>query len=171
MPRIDPESLGEGGENICAFLDMLAYAEGTTLFGGEDGYNVLVGGKTFDSYADHPRIYVKLSFRPRAPTLATPKEKITLTSSAAGRYQFLARTWDALKAKLALKDFGPLSQDKAAIQLIRERKALLDVRTGDIRTAIGKCRNIWASLPGAGYGQREHKLADLLREYSKAGGM
>lgn len=158
MPRIDPEALGEGGENICAFLDMLAYAEGTTLFGGEDGYNVLVGGKTFDSYTDHPRIYVPLS-------------RYKITSSAAGRYQFLAKTWDALKAKLGLTDFGPLSQDKAAIQLIRERKALLDIRSGDIRAAIGKCRNIWASLPGAGYGQREHKMTDLLREYSRAGGM
>lgn len=158
MARIDPDSLGEGGENICAFLDMLAYAEGTILFGGQDGYNVLVGGKTFDSYADHPRIYVPLS-------------RYKITSSAAGRYQFLAKTWDALKAKLGLKDFGPLSQDKAAIQLIRERKALLDIRSGDIRAAIGKCRNIWASLPGAGYGQREHKMTDLLAEYSKAGGM
>ena len=27
---------------------------------------------------------------------------------------------------------------------------------GDIRQAIDRC-NIWASLPGAGYGQFEHK--------------
>ena len=158
MARIDPDSLGHGGQNICAFLDLLSWSEGTHLYGADDGYNVLVGGKTFDSYADHPRIYVPLS-------------RYKITSSAAGRYQFLAKTWDALKAKLGLTDFGPLSQDKAAIQLIRERKALLDIRSGDIRAAIGKCRNIWASLPGAGYGQREHKMTDLLREYSKAGGM
>ena len=33
---------------------------------------------------------------------------------------------------------------------------------GDIRQAIDRCSNIWASLPGAGYGQFEqgHKLPD-----------
>lgn len=158
MARIDLSEMGQAGANICAFLDMLAYAEGTTLFGGDDGYNVIVGGTLFKSYEHHPRIYVPLS-------------KLRITSSAAGRYQFLAKTWDALKAKLSLPDFGPVSQDRAAIQLIRERKAYQDVKNGDIRTAISKCRNIWASLPGAGYGQREHKLSDLLAVYSKAGGM
>ncbi len=171
MARIDLSAQGEAGDNVCAFLDMLAFAEGTILYGGDDGYNVLVGGKTFDSYEKHPKVYVKLSFRPRVPSLSTTPEPITLTSSAAGRYQFLWRTWQALALKLSLPDFGPVSQDKAAIELIRERKALKDVRDGNIILAIQKCRPIWASLPGAGYGQREHKLADLLREYSKAGGM
>ena len=40
---------------------------------------------------------------------------------------------------------------------------------GDIRQAIDRCSNIWASLPGAGYGQFEHK-ADSLMQNSKAGG-
>ena len=158
MARIDLSAQGEAGDNVCAFLDMLAFAEGTILYGGDDGYNVLVGGKTFDSYEKHPKVYVPLT-------------RYKVTSSAAGRYQFLWKTWQALALKLNLPDFGPVSQDRAAIELIRERKALLDVREGNIILAIQKCRPIWASLPGAGYGQREHKLADLLREYSKAGGM
>ena len=33
---------------------------------------------------------------------------------------------------------------------------------GDIRQAIDRCSNIWASLPGAGYGCLEHK-ADKFR--------
>ena len=37
---------------------------------------------------------------------------------------------------------------------------------GDIRQAIDRCGNIWASLPGAGYGQFEHK-ADSLMQNSK----
>ena len=37
---------------------------------------------------------------------------------------------------------------------------------GDIRQAIDRCSNIWASLPGAGYGQFEHK-ADSLMQNSK----
>lgn len=158
MARIDLSAQGEAGDNVCAFLDMLAFAEGTILYGGDDGYNVLVGGKTFDSYEKHPKVYVPLT-------------RYKVTSSAAGRYQFLWKTWQALALKLNLPDFGPVSQDRAAIELIRERKALLDVREGNIILAIQKCRPIWASLPGAGYGQREHKMTDLLREYSKAGGM
>ena len=41
---------------------------------------------------------------------------------------------------------------------------------GDIRQAIDRCNNIWASLPGAGYGQFEHKADGLIAEYKEAGG-
>ena len=34
--------------------------------------------------------------------------------------------------------------------------ALPMIDRGDIRQAIDRCSNIWASLPGAGYGQFEH---------------
>ncbi|MDP4381039.1 lysozyme, partial [Escherichia coli] len=33
------------------------------------------------------------------------------------------------------------------------------------------CRNIWASLPGAGYGQREHSLEKLVTAWRTAGGV
>ena len=38
---------------------------------------------------------------------------------------------------------------------------------GDIRQAIDRCSNIWASLPGAGYGQFEHKADSLIAKFSK----
>ena len=38
---------------------------------------------------------------------------------------------------------------------------------GDIRQAIDRCSNIWASLPGAGYGQFEHKADGLIAKDSK----
>ena len=38
---------------------------------------------------------------------------------------------------------------------------------GDIRQAIDRCSNIWASLPGAGYGQFEHKADNLITGNSK----
>ncbi|RFQ26957.1 lysozyme, partial [Escherichia coli] len=41
---------------------------------------------------------------------------------------------------------------------------------GSIRQAIDRCSNIWASLPGAGYGQYEHKIGDLIARFKKAGG-
>ena len=38
---------------------------------------------------------------------------------------------------------------------------------GDIRQAIDRCSNIWASLPGAGYGQFEHKADSPQLQNSK----
>ena len=41
---------------------------------------------------------------------------------------------------------------------------------GDIRQAIDRCSNIWASLPGAGYGRTEHKADSLIAKFKEAGG-
>ena len=35
---------------------------------------------------------------------------------------------------------------------------------------IDRCSNIWASLPGAGYGQFEHKADSLIAKFKEAGG-
>ena len=40
---------------------------------------------------------------------------------------------------------------------------------GDIRQAIDRCSNIWASLPGAGYGQFEHKADSLIAKFKESG--
>jgi muramidase (phage lysozyme) len=142
-----------------AFLDMIAYSEiGPELLSKSDnGYNVLVGGGLFQGYADHPR---KLIALPR----------LGIKSTAAGRYQLLARYFDAYKKLLRLPDFSPASQDAIALQQIRERRALADIETGNFAAAVAKCRNIWASLPGAGYGQHENTLTNLQAAFVAAGG-
>jgi len=151
----------EGGEmtpweqkNVSAFLQTIRVSEGTS---GSDGYSVLVGGGHFDSFADHPRVLVYLP-------------NLRINSSAAGAYQILRRTWDGVAAKLGLPDFSPTSQDRAAVELIRQRGALADVRAGRFAAAVEKCKKEWASLPGAGYGQRENSLATLQGAYLSAGG-
>ena len=158
MPRITPDEAG--GLNICAFLDMIAVSEiGTEMLAqSDDGYNVNVGSTpahmiTFDSYADHPNIFVH-----------------ECNSDAAGRYQIMHRWWPAYKKMLALPDFGPESQDRYAIQQIRESRAISMLLNGDIQGAIHACSHIWASLPGAGYGQHENKLAMLVDAFQQAGG-
>lgn len=141
-------------KNLSAFLRMIRVSEGTS---GADGYSILVGGGHFSSFADHPRTLVWL-------------QNLGINSSAAGAYQILRRTWDAVASALGLPDFSPASQDLAAVELIRRRGALADVRAGRFAVALEKCKKEWASLPGAGYGQRENKLAVLQAAYINAGG-
>ena len=108
-----------------AFLDMLAWSEGTDKPGQptkNNGYDVIVGGALFSDYSDHPRKLVTLN----------PK----LKSTAAGRYQLLSRWWDAYRKQLGLKDFSPASQDAVALQQIKERRALELIDAGDIRQAL-----------------------------------
>ena len=155
--------------NLTAFLHMISVSEGTAGI-GDDGYNVLVGSRAsmpilFGSYHDHPRVRIQL----RADDKRTPKNE-ELSSTAAGRYQILARYFDAYREELNLPDFGPRSQDAIAVQLIVECGALNDVRDGRFAQAVRKCRSRWASLPGAGYGQRENSMDDLAAAYVKAGG-
>ena len=56
------------------------------------------------------------------------------------------------------------------MQQIKERGALPMIDRGDIRQAIDRCSNIWASPPGAGYGQFEHKADSLIAKFKEAGG-
>lgn len=88
-------TIPQSQRNIRAFLRMLRVSEGTAGH-GDDGYNVIVGGDLFHDYADHPRKLVTLN-------------RAGLKSTAAGAYQFLSRTWDALAKRLSLPDFSPRS--------------------------------------------------------------
>lgn len=139
-------------KNLRAFLIMIQYAEGTF---GKDGYNKLYGGSLFQDMSNHPN---------------TVKTKWGITSTAAGAYQILNKTWLEIQKKLGLPDFSAVSQDKAAIELIRRRKALDDVYAGRFLTAIEKCKKEWASLPGAGYNQKERSTTSLTSVYKIAGG-
>lgn len=147
----------DAGQNVRAFLDMLSHAEGT-IGRGDDGYNVIVGGALFSDYADHPRKRVHLP-------------KLGIRSTAAGRYQFLARTWDELARQCGLSDFSPRSQDIAAIRMLRWARAFDEIQAGKISEAINLCRKLWASLPSAGYGQREVGIDELLKVYASRGGV
>lgn len=140
--------------NVRAFLRAIRLGEGTS---DDNGYRRIVGGELFDSFADHPRQRIWI-------------ERYKVWSSAAGAYQFLAGTWDEMRAKYSLPDFSPESQDIAAVGLLIRRKALDDVLAGRIEQAIEKCRLEWASLPGSPYGQRTESMQRVLDTYVAAGG-
>ena len=149
-----PISVGpdQAAANVRAFIETIGYSEGAD-------YNTLYGGGTFSDFTDHPRQAITAG---------------GYTSTAAGKGQILSKTWDGLVAKLGrdvLPDFSPASQDRAIIELIRERGALRDVQEGRIGTAIGKLGNVWASLPGSPYGQRTRSLSSLLYAFARSGGI
>ena len=105
-----------------AFLDMLAWSEGTDNGRQKTrnhGYDVIVGGELFTDYSDHPRKLVTLN----------PK----LNQQAPDATSFFSRWWDAYRKQLGLKDFSPKSQDAVALQQIKERGALPMIDRGDIR--------------------------------------
>ena len=120
---------------------------------GNHGYDVIVGGELFTDYSDHPRKLVTLN----------PK----LKSTGAGRYQLLSRCGMPTASSL----FGNFlqSQDAVALQQIKERISIY-IDRGDIRQAIDRCSNIWASLPGAAGGRLEHKADSLIAKFKEAGG-
>jgi muramidase (phage lysozyme) len=121
--------------NVQAFLALIRFTEGA-------GYRTMFGGEQCESLSDHPR---------RAITRTLGGKPIT--STAAGAYQFLSRTWDECAAALNLCDFGPHNQDVAALFLIDRRGALDHVIAGQWKSAILGCNKEWASLPGSPYGQ------------------
>lgn len=148
--------------NLRAFLEMIAYSEiGPALLAkSDDGYNCLVGATAeapllFTDYSTHPQVHNR-----------------AMNSDAAGRYQFMGRYWSHYKLQLSLPDFGHESQDRWAVQLIKECHALDDILTGHFIKAVAKCSSRWASFPGANYpGQHMNPMASLERAYERAGGV
>lgn len=127
---------------VMAFLDLIAWAEGTN-----DDYNVIFTHARFEGNA-HPR-QIKCSG--------------SLCSDAAGRYQFLSSTWDGL----GLPDFSPANQDKGAIALLKQSGAYDLVLKGDVQGAIAKASGTWASFPGNSYGQPTKPIDQLLSKYNE----
>lgn len=121
-----------GQTNVTKFLDFLGNAEGAN-------YNTIVGGGTFSDYSKHPGVI-------GTTTSEGP-------STAAGKYQITHSTYKTYANKLGITDFSPSSQDKIALELIKDKGALPDVEKGDYDTAINKLGGVWASLPSSPYSQ------------------
>ena len=142
-----------------AFLDMLAWSEGTDNGRQKTrnhGYDVIVGGELFTDYST-----------PSQTCHAKPKLQINRRRTLPASFPLVGCLPQAAWPE---KAFSPKSQDAVALQQIKERGALPMIDRGDIRQAIDRCSNIWASLPGAGYGQFEHKADSLIAKFKEAGG-
>jgi muramidase (phage lysozyme) len=120
---------------VMAFLDMIAWAEGTDRAIGDSrrtGYDIIFTFDRFSRFTDHPR-------RIRCAG--------SLCSDAAGRYQFLSTTWDSVAEALHLPNFLANSQDIGAAELLRRRGVLNDVEAGRVRAACRQVSWEWASIP------------------------
>lgn len=141
--------------NVRQFLDAIAQAEGTT------GYDTAFGGGTIPSLDDHPRQLYDF----------TQTDGQRNKTSAAGRYQFLQKTWDDVASQLGLSDFGPQSQDIAAVELLRRNGALEPLLQGDFDTAVQRSGSTWASLPSSPYAQPKRSPGFIASALDKAAEM
>ncbi len=132
--------------HVRAALDTIAWAE------GGKSYNTLYGGGSF-SGTQHPN---------RAITAGG------YTSTAAGRYQFLYRTWIEIKNRLGLADFTGPNQDIAALDLINQRGQLQRLVGGDFEGMLKGLGCAWAALPYATCGQKMRPLSQTLNYYNSA---
>lgn len=118
-----------------ALLDAIAVSESA------GDWNVIYGGQKFDDYSQHPRQYVTIKSGPNEGK----------KSSAAGKYQILASTYDRVAPKLGITDFSPESQQRIALELAREKygpnlaKDLMAGKAADVARNLG---GVWTSLPG-----------------------
>lgn len=138
-------------ENVEKFLKLITYTEGTDKLGIP--YNTAFKYKTFFDLSKHPEI--------KTPFFNPAKNKMDY-STAAGRYQFIKPTWDRISKKLGLKDFSAVSQDKAAIEQLKETGSYNDILNGNWIQAIEKNAQIWASLPGSKHKQPTFTLKKAL---------
>lgn len=130
---------------VRAALDTIAWAEGGR-------YNNVYGGGTF-SGNQHPNRLVTAG---------------GYSSTAAGRYQFLFRTWNEVKNRLGMADFSPANQDIAAVDLIRQRGQLSNLLSGNFEGVLRGLGCAWAALPYATCGQKMRPLAQTMNYYRSA---
>lgn len=99
--------------------------------------------KTFSDFSKHPRIYTKIPSGPHKGEY----------SSAAGKFQITAATYDRVAPLLGITDFTPASQKKIAWYLAQEKVPSLQqiLETGDkasVQAAARKLSGVWTSLEG-----------------------
>lgn len=132
-------------QNMRAFLKLIRYAEHKT--DSDSVYYKLFGGKEiFTDTSTHPNRLIRAW---------------GMSSTAAGAYQILKRSYDDAVKRGYMNDFSPESQDSYAINRIKQRKAADLIDKGDLDTAIEKLNTEWVSLPG---GSQSHMDIETARE-------
>ena len=144
-----------------AFLDMLAWSEGTD---NEDVRKPEIMVMT-SLWAES---YLLIMNHPRKLAPAKPKTQINRRRTLSG---FFPVETGCLPQAAWPERLLRKSPDAVALQQIKERGALPMIKSVVISSGNRPLlRIIWASLPGAGYGQFEHKADSLIAKFKEAGG-
>lgn len=121
-----------------ALLDTIAWAEGTDCH-----YNMMMGRMLFKDYSAHP---IETKEMPEKGFEFGPRWR-KRHSTAAGRYQFLYRTYNLLKGEGFFQTgFSPEEQDRAAIYLIQKNEITQEVLEEALRKK--EFIDIWNALSG-----------------------
>jgi muramidase (phage lysozyme) len=145
-----------------AFHDTIAWAEGTRDQGGKDGYNIMFRGGTFASCQRHPNRCIRMNGGN--------------CSTAAGRYQFLKRTWTSIANTRGYATFEPENQERGAAYLIASVRRVTiptdrPLTESEFEIVMTKLSYEWASLPPARYpGQGTKPLDQLRAQYCTSAG-
>jgi len=151
---------------VGAFLDLIGISEGTCTSPAthDAGYDIIVSGmdglNSFADYSAHP-------FAAGRPAIVVRTAPTLLESTASGRYQITLPTWREITATWTSKLFSPQAQDAAALQLLKECRALNFIDSGNITAAIEAACETWASFPGNSYGQGGRTIEWLLDKYAQ----
>lgn len=135
-----------------ALHDTIAFAEGTEGDGAKDGYNVMFTHRRFTSCGRHPNTRICDG----------------ICSTAAGRYQFLYRTWSSISNTLGYATFEPENQERGAEYLIKTvRRANIPtdrpLTVTEFSNVMSKISYEWASLPPSRYPGQGGKSVNELR--------
>ena len=133
-----------------AFLDMLAWFEG--IDNGRQktrnhGYDVIVGGELF---TDYPITRKLVTLNPNS------------NQQAPDATSFFSRWWGCPRQAVYLKDFSPKVRTLWHCSRLRSVASTV-IDRGDIRSGNRPLQQYLGSLPGAGYGQFEHKADSLIK--------
>ena len=146
--------------HVHALLDTLSYSEGAD-------YNTVVLGTVIRA-PGHPELVGKTNVKvpdfSQHPNILVYIPSIDKNSTAAGRYQFLYRTW----TPLGLPNFSPFNQDVGAVMRMQYRGMITPLLNGDIEQAIENGNAEWASLPGSPYGQGTRSMSSLKKVYNQS---
>ncbi len=147
---VGPYSRAFEDSYLSSILSLISLAEGTGSC-----YHYMFGYKTFTSYEAHPNQCQAFG---------------NTCSTAAGRFQFLKKTWDMAQTKLKAPSFEPKYQDLGAHYLIEARGFLNAgerLNATQFRVGMTQISWEWASLPPGQYGQPARNLEYLWRRYQE----
>ena len=137
-------------QKVNAFLALIRRYESGDNYAAQAGTS-----QQITDFSHHPAVYRTVTINGR-----------NIRTSAAGAYQFILGTWNAIAAQAGIVDFSPASQDLAAYTLLNKTGAVDALNADNLTLALTKASTQWASLPGSTAGQNPQSLAQATADYT-----